>query len=324
MNKILLFTLAVIYCTTLVHSQNLSDGILFSDTRYVNEVPHFYKRSIRADFKARASIGVPGAGTFSGNITISPWADYTGGLNYQLNFNEGGIYFRKGTSQESSWRSWSKILLLEDNSIRIGEIGDAGNITVPFGAVTKQYNIDFTGYRDVMYNQVGARIAAIRYNRSGTNNALIQNTALVFYTNSVGLNSGDTDLLERMRVTPGGFVGIGTDNPDQLLTVKGKIHAQEVIVDLQGPLADYVFKPDYKLMPLLEIEQYVKQNGHLPEIPSAEQVSQEGLTIGEMQNKLLQKIEELTLHLIEQNKQISELKEENNEIKNKLSKFENK
>lgn len=119
-------------------------------------------------------------------------------------------------------------------------------------------------------------------------------------------------------ILPNGNFGIGTNNPDQKLTVKGKIHAEEVLIDLNVPLADYVFKQNYKLMPLNELEQFVQTNSHLPEIPSAEEVAEKGLSIGEMQNKLLQKIEELTLYIIDQNKEIKALKEENKEIKNQL------
>ncbi len=106
----------------------------------------------------------------------------------------------------------------------------------------------------------------------------------------------------------GGNVGIGTDSPDALLAVKGTIHAREVLVDLNPPLADFVFHPTYKLMPLNQVEQYINTNSHLPEIPSAEEVSKNGMNMGEMQNKLLQKVEELTLYVIEQQKQIEELK----------------
>jgi hypothetical protein len=107
-----------------------------------------------------------------------------------------------------------------------------------------------------------------------------------------------------------GNVGIGTTIPDQKLTVKGKIHAEEVIVDLNVPVADYVFKPNYKLMPLPEVEQFVKANSHLPEIPSATEISKNGLSMGEMQNKLLQKVEELTLYVIELKKEIETMKKQ--------------
>lgn len=105
-------------------------------------------------------------------------------------------------------------------------------------------------------------------------------------------------------------VGIDTTIPDQKLTVKSKIHAKEVIVDLNVPVADYVFKPNYKLMPLPQVEQFVKKNSHLCEIPSATEITKNGLSMGEMQNKLLQKEEELTLYIIELQKQINQLKQE--------------
>ncbi|MFT4073835.1 MAG: tail fiber protein [Dysgonamonadaceae bacterium] len=112
-----------------------------------------------------------------------------------------------------------------------------------------------------------------------------------------------------------GNVGIGTTTPDQKLTVNGKIHAQEIIVDLNVPAADYVFSKDYSLMPLHQVETFVKENSHLPEIPSASELKEKGLSVGEMQNKLLQKIEELTLYVIEQDKRIRALESENKELK---------
>ncbi|AND64804.1 hypothetical protein AX766_10570 [Flavobacterium covae] len=108
-------------------------------------------------------------------------------------------------------------------------------------------------------------------------------------------------------------IGIGTNNPDEMLAVKGSIHAQEVRIDQKIP-ADYVFekyyngksilKADYKMPTLAEIEKYTKENNHLPNIPSAKEIQEKGLQIGEMTNLLLQKIEELTLYMIEQQKRI--------------------
>ena len=105
-----------------------------------------------------------------------------------------------------------------------------------------------------------------------------------------------------------GNVGIGTTIPDSKLTVNGKIHATEVVVDVNIP-ADYVFNSNYKLMPLHEVEKYVNTNNHLPEIPSASEIKKNGMSMGEMQNKLLQKIEELTLYIIDQQKKIEVLEQ---------------
>lgn len=113
-----------------------------------------------------------------------------------------------------------------------------------------------------------------------------------------------------------GKIGIGTDNPDSKLTVNGKIHCKEVLVDLNIP-ADYVFQKYYTgfsnlkenyIMPTLEeVEEFTKKNHHLPEMPSAEEMQKEGLELKEMTNLLLQKIEELTLYTIEQEKRIKAL-----------------
>jgi hypothetical protein len=76
----------------------------------------------------------------------------------------------------------------------------------------------------------------------------------------------------------GGYLGLGTTTPDERLTVKGKIHTQEVRVDLTGAVApDYVFEPTYNLLPLSEVESYIKANKHLPEVPSAKQMEEEGI-----------------------------------------------
>jgi len=107
----------------------------------------------------------------------------------------------------------------------------------------------------------------------------------------------------KLTILNNGNIGIGTVNPQSKLAVNGTITAKEVIVTLDG-WADYVFEDDYKLMPIDELEQSIKKNKHLPGIPSAESVAENGVSLGEMQAKLLQKIEELTLYMIEQNKKI--------------------
>ncbi|RXG11485.1 hypothetical protein DSM03_11616 [Leeuwenhoekiella aestuarii] len=83
-----------------------------------------------------------------------------------------------------------------------------------------------------------------------------------------------------------GKVGIGTSSPDEALTVKGKIHTQEVRVDLDGAVApDYVFKNDYKLLDLKEVKRFIHKEGHLPNIPSASEMNKDGLNLKEMNLK---------------------------------------
>jgi hypothetical protein len=113
-----------------------------------------------------------------------------------------------------------------------------------------------------------------------------------------------------------GKVGIGTTTPDQLLTVKGIIHSQEVRVDLSVPGPDYVFEKNYKLPTLEEIKSYVDQNKHLPDVPTAAEMEKNGIQLGEMNMLLLKKVEELTLYVIEQNKKI-ELQQQQNQDRQK-------
>jgi len=106
-----------------------------------------------------------------------------------------------------------------------------------------------------------------------------------------------------------GNVGIGTDSPDATLAVKGNIHTQEVNVDLQGAVApDYVFYNDYPLRTLEEVQKHIDEFGHLPNIPSAKEMEENGVNLKEMNLKLLEKVEELTLYILEQQKEIKEIK----------------
>jgi len=104
-----------------------------------------------------------------------------------------------------------------------------------------------------------------------------------------------------------GNVGIGTLNPTSKLSVNGDIRTKEVVVETGW--ADYVFDKKYKLIPLSDVEKFIQQNRHLPGIPSAGEIQKNGLSVGEMQTKMMQKIEELTLYIIELEKQVTELKE---------------
>ncbi len=111
----------------------------------------------------------------------------------------------------------------------------------------------------------------------------------------------------KMTLLSSGNVGIGITNPQQKLSVGGTIEATEILVQNVTNAPDFVFEEDYDLRSLKDTEAFIKENKHLPEVPSAAEMAQDGLELKKMNLLLLQKIEELTLHVIDLNERIVEL-----------------
>lgn len=131
------------------------------------------------------------------------------------------------------------------------------------------------------------------------------------YGNAGGLYNG-FKLSYRMTSSSHVFytnVGIGT-HPNYELDVAGTIRANEIIVNTTG--ADFVFADDYQLRPLSEVKTFIQENKHLPEIKSAQEMQENGVGINELQTQLLQKIEELTLYILQQEERIKALEAELN------------
>lgn len=122
-----------------------------------------------------------------------------------------------------------------------------------------------------------------------------------------------------------GNIGIGTaSNPSYRLAVAGNVVAEEVRVALQTNWPDYVFLNDYQLPSLKEVAQHIAEKGHLINVPSAKQVEEEGISVGEMNAKLLEKIEELTLYILQQDQKINNLAKDNQELMKRFEKLEAK
>jgi hypothetical protein len=148
-------------------------------------------------------------------------------------------------------------------------------------------------------------------------------------TGSIRFGTGAADT-EKMTIASSGSVGIGTTNTGQcggsntfpcLLTVNGAIGVKEIIVTT-GITADYVFQPDYRLKPLTEVASFIREHHHLPEIPSEAEVKLNGLSVGDMQVKLLAKVEELTLHMIQADERNNRLDRQNRELRERLARLE--
>lgn len=140
-----------------------------------------------------------------------------------------------------------------------------------------------------------------------TNDLYIQSTNGAFVFQPASTNK-KVHVQGDLYVTTGGKVGIGTTNPQSALAVNGTITAKELKVTLIG-WSDYVFKEGYQLMPLNQVEEFIKANNHLPDVPSENEVLEDGINVGEMNAVLLKKIEELTLYVIELKKELDLLKQ---------------
>ncbi len=135
--------------------------------------------------------------------------------------------------------------------------------------------------------------------------------SLIIANNKNGNIKFESGVKISMLIDNVGNIGIGTGSSPiaatDKLAVNGLIHTKEVKVDLVG-WPDYVFATTYKLPTLQDVEKQIQEKGHLANIPSAKEVETNGLLLGDMNKKLLQKVEELTLYLIQQNKEIEDLK----------------
>ncbi len=186
------------------------------------------------------------------------------------------------------------------------------NTTQLWGSVA----IDLNPYENTTANPILSQIKSTGAGDFGAH--------IIFSSKNVG--TADGVLVERMRIASNGNVAIGTTDPKNYkLAVAGPMVAEKVVVKLQQNWPDYVFKSDYELRSIPQLEQYIKTHGHLPGIASAQEVKkQDGVDVGATQAALLEKIEELTLYIIEKDKQVTEQKKLIEALAVRLTAMENK
>ncbi len=231
---------------------------------------------------------------------------------------------------DGNWEKWKQIILADHNgNVGIGTTNPTEKLQIT-GKIFLNSGPDDDGIYWARHNMTMGTIPG-SYNHNvfmlkpgGASNGFLFSKFEMYTADS------ETEKTKKVQIHSygtsffnGGNVGIGTeDTKGYKLGVKGKIAAEEVKVALYNAWPDYVFESDYNLPTLQQVENHIAENGHLEDIPSAAAVKENGIQLGEMNAKLLQKIEELTLYMIEQNKineqqqrQIKVLKKEIEKLK---------
>ena len=237
-------------------------------------------------------------------LSTPVWGQWTGGPTGPIFYNGGNVGI--GTPSPVS-------------NLEIP--GSTTNSSAKFGSLeTQSYSINNDWIADNMYYNSSA--GGWIYRNSGFGFVLHfsgGNLRFQPFASSTAGALGTQNTV--MIVTNSGNVGIGTEAPQYKLAVNGTIGAKEVIVINTG-WADYVFKPSFRLRPLKEVDAYIKQHHRLPEIPSETEVQESGVGLGEMQVKLLAKIEELTLHMIKADERNNRLEQQDRELQERTERLE--
>ena len=308
-------------------SSQKTDALMVRDTRDVNEPPSFFKQEIRADLKTLATAGISTAYGFSTNLTISPWPDASAGYIHQLNFNNNGVFYRNGDASKTSWNVWNKLVLCDlDGNIEVaGHPANQNEESLISYILSnkgvngqphrwKMMTASYAGYKGVKSNgyEIWEYPADVSQDDCCKRRFAIQTCrgesshSCVIIGPKGGLNIGYPSYYEATDLNDlsvNGNVGIGTsDTQGYKLAVNGTIRAKEVKVESEW--ADFVFKKDYNLPALEEVEQHIEENGTLPGVPSEKEVKANGVNLAETNVLLLQKIEELTLYIIQQEKRM--------------------
>lgn len=231
-------------------------------------------------------------------FSIAQWSTVTGSTTNIYNTNTGFVGIGTGNTVPTSFVDIRK----DQSTATIVKVRNQSSIS---GAAAgyEMATLNANSYlRSILYYNVGSSYYHWSLG-SHANAALFDGNEFV-WRNPAGTNT-------YMKITSGGTVGIGTANPGSFkLAVEGTIGTRAIKVLSTTPFPDYVFKPDYPLPSIRDVETYINQHQHLPGVPSAAEVEKDGgFELGEMDRKLLEKVEELTLYIIQLNKKIEQMDE---------------
>jgi hypothetical protein len=243
------------------------------------------------------------AGTFStdGYLDIAP-SFYT---------TQGTIIVRPGDSGYEG----GEIVLAGSQSYNSWSIDNNGGHLRLHHSGNEYFRMQSNGYLGLGTLGPSAKLHIVNQNTDSGGNTLIlgptnqSNLRLGYHQNYSWIQSHGGKPLVINAFGNNVAIGTSTPDPNAKLTVKGTIHVEEVKVDLNVEGPDYVFEPNYPLTSLEDTKAYIEQNKHLPGIPSSDEMQENGVNILEMNMKLLEKVEELTLHLISINAENTKLKE---------------
>ncbi len=231
----------------------------------------------------------------------------------------GNMKLRQWDLTNNIWTSWRDILVTNQyGNVGIGTNNPSAKLEVQTDIKIKHPNARGSSFLKIERGTEGKDGAVVSYGQNGNytwNTGLLYNggspTPDFYISQNSTIHDGNGVLVHvpEFTINTTGNIGIGTTSPDAKLAVNGNIHTKEVKVDLTG-WPDYVFEKGYHLPTLQEVEAHIEEKGHLQNIPSAKDVEENGIKLGEMNSKLLQKIEELMLYTIQQQKEIETLKKE--------------
>jgi len=285
---------------------NLSRGLNFGQTEDLSGYISCSGRDLQigSGWDKKLTLGFKEYDSYGGTVVFP-------GGNVGIGIDQPKSRLHIAGSNNLNWQESSE--LKGTGLLTVGDLAGNGSLFINTPTHNSYYSsgLGIDGSYSDRHSVVNIKAFGVKY--SGWH------SSLVFHT------SNGTSLNEAMRIDRYGNIGIGTDNPAFKLDVNGTIRANEIKVTAQT--ADFVFEPNYNLRPLNEVEAFVKNNKHLPEIPSAKQMEADGVNVAEMNKLLLQKVEELTLYLIQMKKQHKESEVKNETelkfLKNELLKLKN-